>query len=55
MSDPVWFLAASTAEVDDAGGLLGFNATPQLTVCGTPTTCAAAGGLTWSGGAVTAH
>jgi len=49
------FSARRAIAAGDAGGLLGFNATPQLTVCGTPTTCAAAGGLTWSGGAVTAH
>jgi hypothetical protein len=49
------FSARRAIAAGDPGGVLGFDASPQITVCGTPTTCAAAGGLTWSGGTVTAH
>ena len=49
------FTARRAIAAGDAGGLLAFDASRDVQVCATPTTCASAAGLTWSGGAVTAH
>jgi hypothetical protein len=49
------FTARRAIAAGDVGGLLAFDASRDVQVCGTPTTCASAAGLTWSGGAVTAH
>ena len=49
------FNARRAIAAGDAGGLLAFGASRDVQVCATATTCASAAGLTWSGGAVTAH
>ena len=49
------FNARRAIAAGDAGGLVAFGASHDVQVCATPTTCASAAGLTWSGGAVTAH
>jgi|KBSSwiStaDraftv2_1062776.scaffolds.fasta_scaffold04178_10 hypothetical protein len=49
------FSARRAIAAGDAGGVLDFDASRDVQVCATPLTCASAGGLTWSGGAVTAQ
>src|SRR5262245_32992002 len=49
------FSARRAIAAGDAGGVLAFDAAKDVQVCGTPTTCASAAGLTWSAGAATAQ
>jgi hypothetical protein len=49
------FSARRAIAAGDVAGELDFVDPRDVQVCGTPTTCASAAGLTWSGGAVTAH